>query len=125
MIRFNNFAPTTRSALKYMANISRLNEEMLEILAEAVNREVGLPNALITITYVDCSPDLKKAKIGFSVLPDNLAGSALRALEHASGDLVVFLKKRIKLRQMPHLTWEFDATEKEAAKIEKLISEIN
>lgn len=108
----------------FMPNISRLNEEMLAILAEAANREVGLPNAIITVTYVDCSPDLKQAKVGFSVLPDNLAGTALRALEHASGELVSFLKKRMKLRQVPHLSWEFDATEKEAAKIEKLIAGI-
>lgn len=98
---------------------------MRAVLAEAVNREIGLPNALITITYVDCSPDLKKAKVGFSVLPDNLVGTTLRILEHASGELVAFLKKRMKLRQMPHLSWEFDATEKEAAKIEKLIREID
>lgn len=111
--------------IKFNMNIVRLNEELLEVLAEAVNREVGLPNALITITSVDVSPDLKQAKIGFSVLPDNLIGTALKTLEQASGQLVLFIKKRMKLRRMPHLIWEFDATEKEAARIEKLIAAVD
>lgn len=114
-----------RIGFSHMPNINRLNEEMLAILAEAVNREVGLPGALITVTFVDCSPDLKQARVGFSVLPDNLAGTALRVLGQASGELVPFLRKRMRLRQVPHLLWEFDATEREAAKIEKLIAGID
>lgn len=108
-----------------MSKIPRLNEILREELAAAVSREVGLPNALITVTYVECSPDLKQAHIGVSVLPDNLAGTALRHLTAATGELVRILKSRVKLRQMPHLIWEFDATEREASKIEKLIAAAN
>jgi len=108
-----------------MSKIPRLNEILKEELAAAVNREVGLPNALITITYVECSADLKRAKVGVSVLPDNLAGTALRKLAAGTGELVRILKSRVKLRQLPHLIWEFDATEREAGKIEKLIAGID
>lgn len=108
-----------------MSKIQRLNEALREELAGAVNREVGLPNALITITYVVCSQDLKQAKVGFSVLPDNLAGTALRTLASSTGHLIPFLRARLKLRQIPHLIWEFDATEREASKIEKLIAGID
>lgn len=108
-----------------MSKIERLNELILEELAAAVNREVGVPNALITITYVECSPDLKQAKIGFSVLPDNLTGTALRQLTSSTSQLVGILKARTRLRKMPHLIWEFDSTEREASKIEELIKEAN
>lgn len=108
-----------------MSKAPRLNEILKEELAAAVSREVGLPNALVTITYVECSPDLKQAHVGFSVLPDNLVGTALKHLSAATGELVRILKSRVKLRQMPHFIWEFDATEKEAAKIEKLIAHAN
>jgi len=108
-----------------MANNNRINELILEELAAAVNREVGVENALITITYVECSPDLKQAKVGFSVLPDNLTGTALRKLTAATSQIVGILKTRIKLRKMPHLIWEFDSTEKEASKIEKLIADLD
>ena len=107
-----------------MAKLDRINDLILEELAQAVNREVGLENALITITYVECSPDLKQAKVGFSVLPDNLVGTALRKLGSATNQLVGILRTRTKMRRLPRLIWEFDATEKEASKIEKLIAEI-
>lgn len=108
-----------------MSKVPRLNEILREELAAAVSREVGLPNALITITYVECSSDLKQAHVGFSVLPDNLVGTALRHLTSATGELVRILKSRVKLRQVPHLIWEFDATEKEASKIERLIAGVD
>jgi len=105
-----------------MPKIPRLNELLRAELATAVSREVGLPDALITITYVECAPDLSQAKIGFSVLPDSLAGTALRHLKSATSQLLPILRSRIKLRKFPHLIWEFDATEREAAKIERLLA---
>lgn len=107
-----------------MSKIPRINELLLEELARIVNREVALPNTLITITYVECSADLKQAKVGFSVLPDKFAGTVLRKLTASTGLLVSLLRSRIKLRKLPHLIWEFDATEREADKIEKLIAGI-
>lgn len=106
-----------------MSKIPRYNELILEELARAVNQEVALENALITVTYVECSPDLKQAKVGISVLPDNLAGTALRKLKSATRQLVPILRTRLKLRKLPHLIWEFDATEREASKIERLIAQ--
>lgn len=108
-----------------MSKLPRINELLHEELALAVNRYVELENALITVTYVECSPDLKQAKVGISVLPDNLAGTALRKLTAATSQLIPVLRQRVKLRKLPHLIWEFDATEKEASKIEKLIAGID
>lgn len=108
-----------------MAKLERINELILEELAQAVNREVGVEGALITITYVNCSTDLKQAHIGFSVLPDKLAGSAMRKLNSATRELATKLTSRTKLRKLPKLIWEFDATEREASKIEELIKQAN
>ena len=108
-----------------MAKIERINDLILEELAAVVNREGLVKDALITITSVDCSPDLKQAKVRFSVLPDNLAGTTLRKLTASTSLLVNLIKERVKLRVMPRLIWEFDATEREAEKIERLIASIN
>lgn len=111
--------------IKYnMAEKGKINEILLEEIAGAVRREVAIDNALITISYVDCSPDLKQAKVGFSVLPDVLAGTAGRLLSASTGRIIDSLKKRVKIRQIPKISWEFDATEKEAARLEKLISSL-
>jgi len=108
-----------------MSKIERINELILEELAIAANREVHMPGALITISYVNCSPDLKQAKVGFSVLPDKLAGTTLRKLSASTSLLAGRLRERTKLRKLPQLIWEFDATEREASKIERLIDEAN
>jgi len=107
-----------------MSKLEQTNSLLHEELAKAINREVALENGLITVTGLKCSPDFKQAKVFFSVLPDNLAGTALRRLEAATSQLVAILKIRTRLRVIPHLVWEFDATEKEAAKIERLIAGI-
>lgn len=104
--------------------IARVNEILLEELAQAINKEVFLPGSLVTVCFVDCDQDLKRARVGVSVLPDNLAGTVLRALKSATPQLTGLLKKRVKLRKLPHFIWEFDATEREAEKIEKLIDDI-
>ena len=108
-----------------MAKADKLNELLREELAYAVNREVAVPNTLITISFVECSTDLKQARIGFSVLPDNMVGSALRKLNASTSQLVGILRHRLRLRKIPHLIWEFDATEKEAGRIERLIAQAN
>lgn len=104
--------------------IERINEILLGELAQAVNKELGLPGALITISFVECDPDLKTARVGVSVLPDNLAGTTLRLLKSSTPHLVSLMKSRVKLRKLPRLIWEFDSTEREAEKIEKLIEGI-
>lgn len=108
-----------------MASIDRIEGIILEELAQALNREGVMPEALITISYVNCSPDLKEAKVGISVLPDNLAGTALTRLNASTRLLVARASQRLSLRRMPKLIWEFDATEKKAEEIERLISEAN
>jgi len=108
-----------------MSKIEKINDLLLNELAVAVNRELVMNEALVTITYVQCSSDLKQAKIGFSVLPDKLAGTTLRKLIANTKNLADILRKRTKLRQLPRLIWEFDATEKEASKLERLIAAAN
>ena len=108
-----------------MSKTERTNELLHTELANDLNKQAILEDALITISYVECSPDLKVAKIGISVLPDRLAGTALRELNSATQLLVANVKNRLKMRRLPKFVWEFDASEREASKIEKLIEEAN
>jgi len=108
-----------------MSKLEQVNELIKQELALAVNREIALPDVLITISYVECSADYKYARVGFSVLPDRLTGTAIKKLKASSGLLAAILKKRTKLRRIPHFNWMFDATEKEAAVLEDFMGEIS
>ena len=106
------------------AQPERVNELIKRNIADLINREVYLKDGLITVSFVDCSPDLTRAKIGISVLPVNLSGTALKVLRGHSSLFTKILKKKTRLRHIPKFDWVIDSTEEEAAKSEKLLEEI-
>lgn len=108
-----------------MSKVEQLNELLHRELASAVNQELEFPEAFITITYVSCNPDLQFAKVIVSVLPDHLAGTALKKLKGASGRLAAAVVKRTRLRKVPRLLWEFDPTERKAAVLEDVFLRID
>jgi ribosome-binding factor A len=105
-----------------MAKPGQVNEILQVALAEVINRELELPNALITVYYVKCSQDQKYATVGVSVLPDSLRGTALKKLRQKSGVLADSLRKKISLRRVPKLRWLVDATESQAQVVEDIIT---
>lgn len=108
-----------------MSKVDQINQLLHHELAEAINREVGVPNVLITVVYVKTSSDLKSATVGISVLPDNMAGTALAALKKYASLLSSILLKKTKLRQIPRFRFEFDPTEKKAAILEEVIGNLD
>lgn len=105
-------------------NIEQVNSLLQKEIAEIINKEFFINNALITVSYVDCSPDLNNANVAVSILPDNLSGSALEILKKNSSKITAILKKRIKFRAVPHFRWIIDETEKNAAVIEDILRQI-
>lgn len=108
-----------------MSKVEQINQLIMEELAAAINREVQIPNALITVVYVRASKDLQFATVGVSILPDNVAGTVLTKLKNSTGILSSVLAKRTRLRKIPKLHFEFDPTEKKAAVLEKLINNLD
>jgi ribosome-binding factor A len=107
-----------------MRRIEQVNELLKEKLATLISQEVPMENGLITISYVDCSPDLRNVKIGISVLPFDLSDSALKRLNKQSSNFTNILKKETRLRKIPKFKWEIDNTEEKAGEIEKILEEI-
>jgi len=107
-----------------MSRIDQVNEMLRSELANAINKEISFKDFLVTISYIDCSPDLENAKVNISVLPDKYAGTALTELRKNSRKFSNILKKQIRLRKIPKLNWVIDNTEKNADEIDKLLEEI-
>lgn len=107
-----------------MPNIERLNETLRKQIALIIAEEIDFPGGLITITRVECDPNFYSARILFSVLPDNLVGTALEKLKKNSKLIAEELKQRIRIRKIPHLIWDFDPTEKQAGKLDKIFEKI-
>lgn len=101
--------------------IEQLNEQLKKELASLIIKEMALNNGLITVCFVNCSTDLKHAKIAISVLPDKFAGTALSSLRKHSSIFNQALRQKLKIRQIPRFHWTLDTTESRAAEIEEVI----
>ena len=100
------------------------NEKMAnlikELSAQFLNRENN-KTSLITITSCSTSPDLKRATIFVTVLPDSKEHDALDFLKRKRGDLRDFLKKNIAVKTIPFIDIQIDKGEKNRQKIDELL----
>jgi ribosome-binding factor A len=104
--------------------IEQLNEQLKNELANLIIKEVALTNGLITVCFVNCSTDLKYAKVGLSVLPEKFGPSVLKKMNKLSGRFSRVLRSKLKIRQIPKFNWVLDTTESQAAEIEEIIKKI-
>ena len=108
--------------------IERINHLLRQELADLLTREIKdetLHTAMISITDVETSPDLRNAKVYFSVYGDESTIEAARQhLKRASGFLHHNLKERLDLRHTPHLEFVFDPSLERGDRIMRLMRSI-
>ena len=102
----------------------QVNELLRSELANLLIHEWDRDDCLVTITHVKCSPNLLNATIFISVLPENMTGTALKMLKRLNSTFSSALKKKLNLRRIPRFYWRLNFQEREAAKIEKVISQL-
>ena len=79
----------------------------------------------VTVTYVEVSPDLRKAKVHVSVMGDDAKGKlCLRGLQSSAGFLQSKISSRIDTRYTPQLQFELDMGVKNSIAMSKLLSEV-
>jgi ribosome-binding factor A len=93
-----------------------------ELSAQFLNRENN-HTSLITVTSCNTSPDLKRATIFITVLPDSKEHDALDFSKRKRGDLREFLKKNMKTKIIPFIDIDIDKGEKHRQKIDELLRE--
>ena len=108
--------------------IERINHLLRQEIADLLTREVkdaALQDAMISITEVETSADLRSAKVYFSVYGDEETIDAARQhLKRASGFLHHNLKERLDLRHTPHLEFVLDNSLARGDRIMRLIRTI-
>jgi ribosome-binding factor A len=73
------------------------------------------------VTNATCSPNLKKATIYITVLPDSKQNAALGFVKRNRGELRDFLKKNMEVKNIPFIDIEIDLGEKNRQKIVDLL----
>ena len=103
----------------------RINDEMQKEISEIL-REVKDPRvsgAFISITGVEATPDLKFAKVYYSVLTGDKK-EIYKGLKSSAGYIRGQLARRINLRMTPELTFFEDNSIAYGAHISKILSGI-
>lgn len=111
-----------------MANYrtGRVNEEITKALAEILRtvKDPRVSGAFVSVTAVDCSADLKFAKIFYSVMGERRKGDTQKGLENAAGYIRTQLARMLNLRITPELKFVSDDSMKHGAHISSLMKTI-
>lgn len=108
--------------------IERVNSLIREEISELLQRQVKDPRLgdFIAITEVTTSPDLKHARILVSQLGNaEERQKVLKGLASASGFFRSELAKRLKLRIVPELHFQWDDSIEYGDHIEQLINRVS
>jgi ribosome-binding factor A len=86
-----------------------------------------LGTAMVTITDVEMTSDLKLARVFLSVFPEDekVIKDILKGLRSASSEIKRELHDRLGLRYTPQLEFHFDASVATGARIETILREIS
>jgi len=95
-----------------------------------VQRELRDPRLhWVSVVRVDVAPDLKSAKVFYSIMPETEAAEApdevQDALERASGYLRGLLGRRVSLRHVPELHFVYDESLEYGDHINRLLRSLD
>lgn len=101
----------------------RVGEQIQRELAQLVQRELKDPRlGMVTISAVEVSRDLAVAKVFFTVLsPGHDVAKTVQGLSSASGFLRRELGRRMQLRVVPELRFQYDSSVEKGAHLSALI----
>jgi ribosome-binding factor A len=98
-------------------------------IAELLLRRVKDPRvAGVIVTGVELTPDLRYAKVFFCITggcSDEVKENATVGLSKAKGFMRQELGKRLYLRHLPQLDFQYDASFEYGEKIERLLKELH
>lgn len=108
-----------RSNARRYPRSARVNEVLREVVADALERLVDAERdglRLVTVTAVDCEPDLRRAVVMYATLGDE--DEAREALEGHRVHLQRAIAQQVRLKRTPHLSFSPDPAILAGRKIE-------
>ena len=105
----------------------RVGEELrhafVQLLASGEIHDPDLAGAMVTVTEVRMSPDLRNANIFFTPLGGEDGPAILKALKRAAPFIRRRLAETIQLRVAPQLWFELDTSFETAGRIETVLKD--
>lgn len=109
-----------------MQRHERLQQDVKIALSDIIRNDVKEPlvTGLISVTDVKITPDQKYAKVYVSIFGKCNKNKVLEALKKATGFIKMELGKRVRMKNMPDITFELDDSMEYGAHMDKVIKEV-
>jgi ribosome-binding factor A len=105
--------------------VSELLSEELGLLIGAELTDPRLAEAMVAVTGVEVSADLRNARVYVEhALSPAMSRQVLEALQHAQSYLRRALAENLRLRYVPELSFQIDRTSERARRIDALLDSI-
>ncbi len=104
----------------------KVNELLREVIADEVQNLQDPRIGFVTITGVDTSPDLRNARVYFSVLgTDEEVEETRKGLQHAAPHLQEEIGRQVRMKYIPKLRFEVDEAVERGMRMEKLLRDLD
>lgn len=103
--------------------LDRVNELLRREISAVLQKDFEWKNALVTITDVDVTQDLKEAKVFVSILGGSTPG-ILDQLSRKRGFIQSKVAKRVTMRSTPVLSFRIDASAVRGVDVVNLLDEV-
>ncbi len=122
----------TRDSTHRYPRTARVNEVVVEVIAEELERLSDPRLELVTITGADVATDLRTATVYYSALDgaggaqdEERAKATLKALRAATPHLRNNLGKQVRWRHVPSLNFKLDPSIAHGQRIEEILRELH
>ena len=109
-----------------MQRHERLEQDVKIALSDIIMNEVKEPSVtgLISVTDVKITPDQKYAKVYVSIFGKENKNKVIEALKKATGFIKRELGRRVRMRNMPDITFELDNSMEYGEHMDRVIKEV-
>ena len=111
-----------KSSQRQMKVQEILRAALVEILQRGLTKQPQLDNEMITINYVDVSPDLKHVKFFFLPFNEKKKEDFLEAFKRANKVIRREIGQRVHLKYVPTINFIFDNSITEVRKLDKIFA---
>ena len=101
----------------------RVNELLKREISTVLQRDFQFKEALVTISAVETTPDLKEAKVFIGVLGKH-ANQVLEKIKQSRGQIQSAIAKRVVLRNTPILAFRHDTSAQRGLDINHLLDDV-
>ena len=101
--------------------LERVKVELKKEISKILHDDLKDPRiGFITVTRIDLTPDLKNAKVYFSILGDDINRNlCVEGIQSAAGYIRKLIGQRLNLRYTPELSFRLDESAEYIMELEK------